>query len=118
MKEERLRKMQNKRVEKKALKGQAIPAITNKSENETQNESLAIVKPNGSNHKVTTLGEAFDSQTPRLIFKDGKLVIDEGTLVPRDSNHKLTIVENKKPQKLTSMSFRPRNHTEKWTAEE
>jgi len=56
---------------------------------------------------------------PRLIFQDGKPVLDTSHLAPDNKarNKELTLAD-KKITKTTSMSFKARNHTEKWSPEE
>jgi Transcription initiation factor TFIIIB, Bdp1 subunit len=118
MKEERLKKMHEKRAEKKALKYQTQQAITNGHDKEPE-KTQTVALPIQIESKLDLPGiEDQNLGAPRLIIKDGKLVVDETSLVQRESDNKLAVVDNKKPQKLTSMSFRQRNHTEKWTEEE
>ncbi len=110
MKEEKLRKMREKKAEKRAerLKGTTVevPAIENAIN--TANALALSIQPLFNQTEL-----AF---APQIIFKDGKIVIDNNTIAPREEK-KLVIVE-KKTKKVTSMSFRTKNQTAKWTEEE
>jgi hypothetical protein len=55
-------------------------------------------------------GENHVNFAPQVIFKDGKIVVDHSNFNV-EPTRRLTIVENQKPYKLTSMSFRTKNHT-------
>lgn len=107
-KEERLKKIQEKKAQRKA-KGTEIAAIENFTPVTTTAPTFAL--------EPIVFDKTAAAFAPQIIFKDGKLVIDNSALAVRE-DQKLTIVEAQKPYKLTSMSFRTRNNTAKWTAEE
>lgn len=107
MKEDRLKKIQAKKAQKKAEK--EIPAIENFTPVTTTAPTFAL--------EPIVLDKNAGALAPQIIFRDGKLVIDNSAFAIRETE-KLTIVENQKPYKLTSMSFRTRNNTAKWTPEE
>jgi hypothetical protein len=110
MKAEKLRKMREKKAEKRAerLKGTTVevPAIEN-----------AV---NAANTLALSIQPLFNQTelalAPQIIFKDGKIVVDNSNFAPREQK-KLVIAE-KKHYKVTSMSFRTKNQTAKWTEEE
>jgi hypothetical protein len=108
MREEKTKKMREKKAQKKAEreKGTTVKAV----------ENVPAFTP-AVNHALNLgLTPLIDMDfAPKVIFRDGKVVI-ENTF--REEEQKLVIVENNKPYKLTSMSFRTKNHTAKWTADE
>jgi hypothetical protein len=110
MKEDRTKKMREKKALKKAER-----------ENGTLEVKAVENRPAFNHNNTFTFGLAplidHDS-VPQIIFRDGKVVIENSTLALREEKEKLIIVEDKKAYKLTSMSFRTKNHTPKWTAEE
>jgi len=111
MKEEKLRKMREKKALKKIEREKGVTP-----------EVLALENAvNTANSLVQSITPIFNQTelafAPQIIFKDGKIVVDNSNLTVREEK-KLTLVENKKPFKLTSMSFRSKNHTAKWTEEE
>lgn len=115
MREERIKKIQEKKAQRKAEREKGataeIPAIEAFAPITTTAPTFAL--------EPIVLDNTTGAFAPQIIFKDGKLVIDDSALTIRqDRAPKLTIVENQKPYKLTSMSFRTRNNTAKWTPEE
>lgn len=106
MREEKLRKMREKKALKKAEreKGTTVEPIPIQDSLITGFESI---------NKENSV-----SLVPQLIFKDGKIVLDNSLALREErGGQNLTVVE-KKPYKLTSMSFRTKNNTAKWTEEE
>ena len=57
---------------------------------------------------------------PRIIIKDGKPILDTSNVISnlKDNSKELTLADNKKAARVTSMSFRKKNHTEKWSDDE
>jgi len=114
MREEKLRKMREKKALKKAEREKGttveIPAV-DEPITETKNTLGINFGPFVDENQM--------SLAPKIIFKDGKIVVENSDVVLRDGRNKnLTIQENNKPYKITSMSFRTRNNTAKWTEEE
>lgn len=70
-----------------------------------------------ANSQIPNVQESNTNNTPRVVFKDGKVVIEDQFLEP-EKYKKLEVVQEKKKPKLSSMSFRTRRHTAKWTPEE
>ena len=52
---------------------------------------------------------------PRIILKDGKSVIENPTTEYEEKNQ---LIEVRNPERVTSHSFKAREHTDKWTPEE
>jgi len=98
--EERIKKMKDKKASKKAT---------------TEAKAIENTQVNtGFNLALTPLIDNYAA--PKIVFRDGKVVIENAPMVLREEN--LIVVENKKPYKLNSMSFRTKNQTAKWTADE
>jgi hypothetical protein len=108
MREEKTKKMREKKAQKKAEreKGSTVKAV----------ENVPTFTPAVNNALNLGLAPIIDNDFgPKIVFRDGKVVFENSF---REEEQKLVIVENKKPYKLTSMSFRTKNYTAKWTAEE
>ena len=106
MKTERLQKMRDTKAKKKAEKNK-VSAIENQDDivsavQKVQSTWVSVAQPL--------------VQTPQIVFRDGKIVLEAPQIQIQRAVPQL--VENKKPVKLTSMSFRTKNHTPKWTDEE
>lgn len=118
MKKERLKKMQDKRAENRRLRQNAMENKDTVPEHNKQPEQQPNVKsietPQSS---ILGLENSFAFAAPCLVMKDGKLVLDTSSPELKQNNRELTLAD-KKSSKTTSMSFKPRNHTEKWTPEE
>jgi len=110
MKEEKLRKMREKKAEKRAerLKGTTAEVAALENAANTANTLVQSIQPLFNQTEL-----AF---APQIIFKDGKIVVDNSNLTAREE--KKLVVAEKKPYKVTSMSFRTKNQTAKWTEEE
>ena len=110
MKEEKLRKMREKKAEKRAerLKGTTAEVAALENAANTANTLVQSIQPLFNQTEL-----AF---APQIIFKDGKIVVDNSNLTAREE--KKLVVADKKPYKVTSMSFRTKNQTAKWTEEE
>ena len=117
MKDERTKKMRQKRIEKKTASFQT-PSVQSSAEKPTseitttpgQDRTLSLFSP-----------DEINKFAPKIVMKDGKLVIEEATIIPfYVERQNLILVQGNKPKKLTSMSYRTkdRTHTEKWTPEE
>jgi hypothetical protein len=111
MKEERLKKIKERKTQKKNETGKNINTEVRAIENFTP------ITGDSSTFTLAPLNDNIVSVfTQKIAFKDGKIVIDNSA---QDENEKkLIVVDNKKPYKLTSMSFRTKNTTAKWTPEE
>jgi hypothetical protein len=105
MREEKIKKMREKKAQKKAEREKG---------NTVEVKAVENVIYNPFNLSLTPLID--NNFAPKVIFRDGKVVIENSIM--REEEQKLVIVENKKPYKLTSMSFRTKNHTAKWTVDE
>jgi transcription factor TFIIIB component B'' len=112
MKAERSKKMQEKRSEKRSIKSSPSSSEKPASEGMKSNES--------SGNKLTLFSQdEINLHAPKIIMKDGKVTIEDRNMAPFEPEaQRLMIVDHNKPKHLTSMSFRTRNHTEKWTPEE
>jgi hypothetical protein len=91
-------------------------AITN-GEERNKEQAQELSHQTGAQNELATTNDQ-NPLAPRLILKDGQLVLADSIVPFGNRDKKLTVVQNKKPPIVTSMSFRQRNHTEKWTAEE
>lgn len=116
MKEERLKKMHEKRNEKKMIKNSdsstKSPEI---DQNSAQEESP--IKERILNKEESNPNENMRSSEKSLKIVNGKLQIAYPE-VSAIENDKIITLGHSKPEKTTSMSFRQRNHTEKWTPDE
>jgi len=115
MREEKLRKMREKKALKKAEreKGTTVEMVP------VEDPITEIKNTFGVNFGGNIIEENQVSFAPKIVFKDGKIVVDNPSLSLNEERGKiLTVVNNKKPYKLTSMSFRTKNNTAKWTDEE
>ena len=106
MKAERLQKMRDTKARKKAEKNKAL-AIDNQADTVSAVQDIQSTWVSVAQPLV---------QTPQIVFRDGKIVLEAPQV--QIQRPVLQLVENKKPAKLTSMSFRTKNHTPKWTEEE
>lgn len=125
MKKDRIRKMHEKRAENRRLKKNAslIPeAIPDQEGILSEPGSTSLLNKRLSNESSVLIGvcEQSVSSAPRIIIENGKPVLDTSSMFQLDKvgNTELLLVENKKSKRITSMSFKTRNYTEKWTAEE
>jgi len=120
MKKDRLEKMQEKRAENRR---QRKSALENKDaslpEQSKQPEQQPNAKSIETKPSILGLDDSFAFDAPRVIMQDGKIVLDNSNPVTnfKSKNKELTLAD-KNALKTTSMSFKPRNHTEKWTPEE
>jgi len=102
MKEERLKKMHEKKIEKKRSK-----AMDHSEDSNSKEDTKTTL------HSVSSPCKTTSSE---LKMMNGKIVFEGMNDDPKEQN--VIVIEDKKPKKLTSMSFKQRNHTEKWTKEE
>jgi hypothetical protein len=109
-KEEKIKKMKEGRKKKVAELGGStttVPALEASKESlEQQNLALAL------NPLSFGYGQG---NGPKIVIRDGKAVFEEAVEVFKPNN---ALMEVKQSNKLNSMSFRTRQHTEKWTPEE
>jgi hypothetical protein len=123
MKKERLKKMQDKRAENRQKRKSALENKDDSPEQDKDKQPNQQSSPNEKSIDLKLSIPGFDDSiafaAPRLIFQDGKPVLDTSHLTPENKtrNKELTLAD-KKTMKTTSMSFKPRNHTEKWSPEE
>ena len=104
MREEKLRKMREKKAQKKLEREKGTTTVTPALENTIRLDFDPLIDVKATN-----------TIAPKLVFKDGKIVLENA----KEEHEKgLIVVDNKKPYKLTSMSFRTKNHSAKWTEEE
>ncbi len=123
MKKDRLKKMQDKRAEnrqkrKSALENKDKSPEQQDSDKQPNQQSSPTEKSIQMTLSISPLDGSLAFAAPRLVFKDGKPVLED--LVPESKpkvNKELTLAE-KKAMKTTSMSFKARSHTEKWSPEE
>lgn len=108
--EKRKKKIDQKRKEKQAIKNGSEDQYTKAIENS---------KAASGGNELTAGGPQETSIVPRIIMKDGKAIMNPAASQESAAvdNNQLQLVEEKKTR-VTSMSFRPRVHTEKWTEEE
>lgn len=104
MKRERTKKIKAKKAQKKSEGN--LPESLNNSQNIPAN--IQIPEPKSE-----------QKYAPKVVFKDGKVVIEDALMsMDHEIDKQLQVVSDKKKPKLTSMSFRTRHHTAKWTPEE
>ena len=109
MKEEKIRKMREGKA-KKNLKNSltASSTVPQKNQSALEEEKYQPIKDLVPLHKI--------SGAPRVVLKDGNAVIV--TMLNDNYDEKNQLIEVKKPDRVTSNSFKPREHTDKWTPEE
>ncbi len=116
MKEEKLRKMKEGKERKKNLKNKT----TNNDDEVTQKPEI----PSSQDSKLSTSEvnpENLTVSSMRIVFKDGKPVIENSQEFSTQLSYpenELTLVHEPNYKKLSSMSFRKKNHTKQWTEEE
>lgn len=124
MKEEKLKKMREGKAKKRE---QRAEGLIQSIEPEKAIEQLAEMMPSVGGKPQALFGLENDfgdkSGVPgmRIVFKDGKPVLDDSQLMnwmDKDKKDKLTLVDDSKSNRLTSMSFRKKNHTKQWSQEE
>ena len=124
MKEEKLKKMKEGKAKKKLNKNKNKDDEESSKEDTQQSKNININTITTQSQKSLNLDSEFQDinaafPSTRIVFKDGKPVL-ENIEFPQDLmlNSSLTLVQNSKPTKLSSMSFRKKNHTKQWTEEE
>lgn len=105
-KEERLRKMRETKAKKRAQKNKALTY-----DDQTETSALVPLVQASFTPVVQPL-----LQTPQIVFRDGKLVVEAP--LAQVETPALQLAETKRSTRLTSMSFRTKNHTAKWTEDE
>jgi len=123
-KEEKIRKMREgkaKKIMAKALKqgesesAQSTLSLPSARKVDSLEEEKKQLAEHPKDNSTTTT-----SLASRIVIVDGKPVIERPTfdLARADDTSRNKLVQMKKPNRLTSMSFKNRVHTEKWTPEE
>lgn len=117
MKEERLKKMHEKRNEKKMIKNIDSSNISPEKDNISNSKEFSSPEDNILANLDSNPNENIHSAEKSIKIVNGKIQIAYLDVRANEDN-KIITVGNNKPEKTTSMSFRQRNHTEKWTPEE
>lgn len=124
MKEEKLKKMREGKAKKRE---QRAEGLIQSIEPQKVFEQLTEVMPSVGGKPQALLGfesgleDKSEMPGMRIVFKDGKPVLEDNELMDwmnKDRKDKLTLVDESKTQRLTSMSFRKKNHTKQWSPEE
>lgn len=117
MKEQKLAKMREGKARKK--KGKAA----NSEETQENKPETVLNMKSVAGEPQTIFGSDENALLPvrRVVIKDGKPVLEDieiGTTGDMTRRGNLMVVSNAKPHKVSSMSFRKKNHTKQWNEEE
>jgi hypothetical protein len=124
MKEEKLKKMREGKAKKREQRAEGlIQSIEPQKVFEQLTEFMPSV--GGKPQALMSFGNELEDKSGmpgmRIVFKDGKPVLEDNELTDwmhKDRKDKLTLVDDSKTQRLTSMSFRKKNHTKQWSPDE